>query len=115
MREVDLPTKAIKIYQKLLKMNSEGDFLFQTSKGTPIQITAINTYLRIHSKDFDITKNLSSHIFRHTHISKLAELEVPLYVIQDRVGYEKSNITERIYLHVTKGVKEKIKNTTEKL
>ncbi|MGK0551952.1 tyrosine-type recombinase/integrase [Enterococcus faecalis] len=115
MREVDLPSKAIQIYRKLLEMNPKGKFLFQTSKGTPFQITAINTYLRTHSKDFGIAKNLSSHIFRHTHISKLAELDVPLYAIQDRVGHENSNLTEKIYLHVTKGVKEKVKLTIEKL
>ncbi|EGP0010595.1 tyrosine-type recombinase/integrase, partial [Enterococcus faecium] len=53
--------------------------------------------------------------FRHTHISKLAELETPLYAIQDRVGHENSDITEKIYLHVTKGVKEKLKEDIEKL
>ncbi|MBE8863731.1 tyrosine-type recombinase/integrase, partial [Enterococcus faecium] len=74
MREIDLPKKAINIYRRLLEMNPSGDFLFQTSKGTPFQLTAINTYLRNHKADMKIDKKISSQIFRHTHISKLAEL-----------------------------------------
>lgn len=115
MREVDLPKKAVEIYNTLLEMNQNGDFLFQTSNGTPILITAINTYLRNHKDKMAIEKNLSSHIFRHTHISKLAELGTPLYAIQDRVGHENSDITEKIYLHVTKGVKQRLKEDIEKL
>ena len=52
-----------------------------------------------------LNKHLTTHIFRHTHVSKLAELGVPLNVIKDRVGHESSDITERIYLHVTKNMK----------
>ena len=115
MREIDLPKKAIAICNELLELNPKGQFLFQTTKGTPFQLTAINTYLRNHKADMKIDKKLSSHIFRHTHISKLAELGTPLYAIQDRVGHENSDITEKIYLHVTKGVKEKLKEDIEKL
>lgn len=43
-------------------------------------------------------------MFRHTHVSKLAETGVPLYVIQHRVGHENSKITEQVYLHITKKV-----------
>lgn len=115
MREIDLPSKAIEIYNKLLEMNPEGRFLFQTSKGTPFQITAINRYLKFCAEKIGIEKSLSSHIFRHTHISKLAELGVPLYAIQDRVGHENSRMTENIYLHVTKGVKEKLRDELENM
>lgn len=83
MRKIDLSTKTLEIYCRLLELNPTGDFLFQTSKGTPILITAINTYLRDHKIDMciDSEKLLSSHIFRHTHISKLAEIGTPMYVI----------------------------------
>lgn len=60
-------------------------------------------------------KNLSSHIFRHTHISKLAEIGTPVYVIQDRVGHEDSKLTQQIYLHVTEGMREKLKSILELL
>lgn len=117
MRTIDLSAKTIDIYLRLLELNPEGDFLFQTSKGTPILITAINSYLRNHREKMDISsdKSLSSHIFRHTHISKLAEIGTPMYVIQDRVGHEDSKITQQIYLHVTQGMREKLQSDLELL
>ncbi len=118
MRTIDLSQKAIEVYKEVVTLSNynDSDFLFSTSKGTPVQITAINTFLREYVKPkMNIDKNISSHIFRHTHVSKLAELGVPLYAIQDRVGHENSKITESIYLHVTNNVREKLKLDIEKL
>lgn len=117
MRNVDLSKKAVGIAKEFQRMNADlnTDFLFTTSNGTPILITALNTYMRRHKEKFGVDKPLSTHIFRHTHISKLAELGTPLYAIQERVGHENSDITEKIYLHVTKNVKDKVKNDIEKL
>ena len=115
MREIDIPKNAATIYKELIKLNPSGHFLFQTSQGTPFLNSSLNTYLRNHKGKMGIDKPLSLHIFRHTHISKLAELGVPLYVIQDRVGHEHSNITERIYTHVTKNAKKHLKENLEKL
>lgn len=117
MRDIKLPIKGIVLYERLLKLNPKGTFLFQTSKGTPFQIQPINRYFKIHQERMGISldKTLSTHIFRHTHISKLAELGVPLPVIQDRVGHEDSKITQQIYLHVTKKMKEQLDNDIDKL
>lgn len=117
MRTIDLSKKTLTIYQRLLELNPQGEFLFQTKHGTPILINAINTYLRTHRKQMGIdeSKNLSSHIFRHTHISKLAEIGTPMYVIQDRVGHEDSKLTQQIYLHVTEGMREKLQSDLELL
>lgn len=117
MREVDLPQNAIKLLEKMAHLNAETspEYIFSTNKGTPIQITAINTFLRKAKEALKIDKQVSSHIFRHTHVSKLAELGTPLFAIQDRVGHENSKITEQIYLHVTKGVREKMRRDIERL
>lgn len=117
MREVNLSKKCVDVYYRAVELNDKLDspFLFTTSKGTPIQITAINTYLKWQKELLDIDKQVSSHIFRHTHISKLAEIGTPLYATQDRVGHENSQITESMYLHVTKGVKAKLENDVELL
>lgn len=52
-------------------------------------------------------KKISSHIFRHTHISILAELSVPLKAIMERVGHNDPNTTLKIYTHVTDKMKQK--------
>ena len=117
MRNVDLPKKTVAIYHELLTLSPEGKFLFQTSRGTPFQLTALNTFLRHHKKrmGFDEDKTLSCHIFRHTHISKLAEVGTPMYVIQERVGHEDSKITQQIYLHITQKTREKLQTNLDLL
>lgn len=112
IREIDISKKSVSIYSELRELNKEinSDFVFCTTKGTPIQITAVNTYLRDYViPKLSFNKKISSHIFRHTHISKLAEIGTPLYAIKDRVGHESSKITEEIYLHVTDSVREEMK------
>ena len=49
-------------------------------------------------------KHLTTHIFRHTHISMLAELGVPFKTIMQRVGHNDSSTTLSIYTHVTKSM-----------
>ena len=116
MREITLPSAGVTIYEKLKALNYDnGDFIFQTSTGSVIQPSSFNRFLRKAKNDLGIDKPVSSHIFRHTHISKLAELGVPLYVIQNRVGHDSSDITKKIYLHVTDKANEKLDNKLDQL
>lgn len=116
MREITLPSMGVTIYEKLKSLNYDnGNFIFQTSTGSVIQPSSFNRFLRKAKDDLGIDKPVSSHIFRHTHISKLAELGVPLYVIQNRVGHDSSDITKKIYLHVTDKAKEKLDSKLDQL
>ncbi|MCJ1971728.1 MULTISPECIES: tyrosine-type recombinase/integrase [Pseudolactococcus] len=54
-----------------------------------------------------------SDIFRHTHVSKLAELSVPLHMIQKRVGHANKGTTRDIYLHITNKMKSDTKDLLE--
>lgn len=101
MRDVALSRRAVEIYRDRYAYADGHGYLFTTKHHTPIQISAFNTFLRNAAKKLKIDKPVSSHIFRHTHISKLAELGVPMYVIQQRVGHSNSRVTQEIYTHVT--------------
>ena len=114
IRDIDLSSQAVEIYQKQLDKYESG-FLFQTANGTPYQISSLNTILRNAKDKLGIDKRLSTHTFRHTHVSMLAALGVPFYVIQDRVGHENSKMLEQIYLHVTKEAKLNLNSQLEKL
>lgn len=116
IRSVSLPNRCIEILAQIeeIEGNKQG-FIFTTSKHTPISITAINTFLRTHRERMKIDKNISTHIFRHTHISKLAEMGLPLYSIQARVGHENSQVTESIYLHITKKMKDEVYNAIQNM
>nr|WP_263595698.1 tyrosine-type recombinase/integrase [Streptococcus pneumoniae] len=55
-------------------------------------------------------KNLSSHIFRHSHISFLAESGLPIKSIMDRVGHSNAKMTLEIYSHTTEDMEDKLVN-----
>ena len=117
MREIDLSKKAIAIYEEALSLSPDTPFLFVTSHNTPIQIGAVNQFFKAHKErmGFDKDRKISTHIFRHTHISKLAEIGVPLHVIQRRVGHSSEKITREIYLHITNKMKSDTKDLLELL
>lgn len=54
-----------------------------------------------------IGRKITPHVLRHTHVSMLAEQGIPMQVISQRLGHESSEITEKIYFHVTEKLKEK--------
>lgn len=108
-RKVYLSENAVKIAKRNCEDKTLNDFIFQNKRSSRNKVfttTTVNEYLKRIAKRQGIKKNLTSHIFRHTHISKLTEMGVPLYVIQRRVGHESSKITERIYTHITEKAKD---------
>ena len=115
MRDIELSNRAVEILNFLKKYQNDSEFIFKSQSGTPILPNSINLFLRKAKKELEINKPLTTHIFRHTHISKLAELGVPLYVIQQRVGHSTGKVTEQIYLHVTKKAKRKLVNKLDEL
>ncbi|WP_396426198.1 tyrosine-type recombinase/integrase [Lactococcus cremoris] len=81
-------------------------FIYKNNK--PYNISVVNSRL----KKINSAKNLSTHIFRHTHIALLTELGIPLKSIMERVGHNNPQTTLSIYSHVTE---EMSKNIIEKL
>lgn len=109
-RDVFLPEKAVELYHRWGDDKNPDHFLFMIDNQF-FAFTNLNSRLRSAKKDLEIDKPLTTHIFRHTHVSKLAELGVPLYIIQNRVGHADSETTREIYLHVTQTAKEKWDDT----
>lgn len=73
-------------------------YIFTTNRGFPYNQQYINQRLKlVHIEG----KHITSHIFRHTHISMLAEKGVQLKAIMQRVGHNDPNTTLSIYTHVT--------------
>ena len=65
------------------------------------------------SLDEPIQKKLTSHIFRHTLVSQLAENRVPLKAIMERVDHADIKTATPIYTHVTKKRKANIAEIME--
>lgn len=110
-RNVTLSKKAIQLCEdELASHPSNQNYIFLSVKGHCLGNTVLNNWLREAKYKFKLNKNLTLHTFRHTHISKLAELGVPLYLIQARVGHKNATTTTQIYLHVTKQAEKLLDN-----
>lgn len=114
-RVIGISNRVVSIIKEYLLLESEGRFIF-TKNGAPFMITGFNNFLKNSFKKSKIEKEedfvLTTHVFRHSHISLLAELEVPIKAIMERVGHTNEKMTLGVYTHVTEKMKS---NITEKL
>ena len=85
-------------------------YIFVSRNGIPIQDNSFNKSIRAANNRLSnpIPKHLTSHIFRHTLVSFLAEKGVPLKAIMDRVGHSDSKTTIQIYTHITKNMRTEV-------
>ncbi len=122
-RKIDLNERAVQIIDRLILENKRASlwnkgqykdkgYIFTTNSGNPY---SINFFSRILSSVKIQGKKISTHIFRHTHISMLAELGIPLKLIMQRVGHNNPNTTLSIYTHVTTAMNEEMKNKIKSL
>lgn len=87
-------------------------YIFTTSTGQPYNMQFINHLL----KKVDIPgKTLTTHIFRHTHISMLAAMGVPVKAIMARVGHNDPKTTLSVYTHITQDMQEKLDRCLDKM
>lgn len=119
-RKIMLTDRLKEILDKLITENElmdrstvyyiEKGCIFSTYYGNPIGISNFNNHLQAAADKLKIKKNVTSHIMRHTHISILSELGLPLKTIMERVGHQKAETTLQIYSHVTKDMHEELIN-----
>ena len=92
--------------QALMYKYQDKGYFMSGIKGRRIGYASYNKQLHIAEVKMGIDKTLTPHILRHTMTSLFAEEGVPLETISRRLGHEDSEITRRVYLHVTKKRKE---------
>lgn len=92
-------------YQKEFNDYHNGNFVFCRANGYPyIQKNIITRMSRL-LEYTKIEKTATPHIFRHSHISMMAEAGIDLATIMERVGHDDPQTTLKIYTHVTKKMK----------
>lgn len=111
VRKIELDDKAASIIARFIVYNKAARVWFKgpgyalpdrfifvsQTDGYPLDISYVNRLLR----SLHYHKRLTTHVFRHTHISLLAEAGVPLKAIMARVGHNEPRTTMSIYTHVT--------------
>lgn len=95
---------------------TSDDYIFCFEKwNQPTTIACFIQILKKYGKEAGIDKNLTSHIFRHSHISFLAESGLPIKSIMDRVGHSNAKITLEIYSHTTQDMEDKLVNKLDSI
>lgn len=107
VRKIYLNARAVEIIESFIRANRAAQlspftypdtaYVFTTRGGHPYSVQNINKLL----KKINFSKPISTHTFRHTHISMLAEQNVPLKAIMARVGHNEPKTTLAVYTHVT--------------
>lgn len=94
----------------LTSVVSDKDLVFTDGHGDFFLLNAFNLYIQYHFDNLKIGKSdnfkLTSHVFRHSHISLLAELGFHIREIMERVGHSDEKTTIQIYTHVTEKMKQ---------
>ena len=118
-RIITAPQKVLDIIKEQILENTKNGFdtdsIFINTLGEPITSARVIIPLKNHGKKLGIDKNITTHMFRHSHISLLAELGIPLTAIMDRVGHSDSKTTLEIYSHVTQKMVSDISSKLEKI
>ena len=105
----------VRLSERFQPLSSE-DYIFCFEKwNSPTTIACFIQILKKYGKQAGIEKNLSSHIFRHSHISFLAESGLPIKSIMDRVGHSNAKMTLEIYSHTTKDMEDKLVNKLDSI
>lgn len=114
-REVYLNDRATQIIDKFILQNKmlawnkcykDKGYIFTNTCGNPLDLFYTNSRLKkVKVND----KILSSHIFRHTHITLLIEMNTPLKSIMQRVGHHDIKTTMEIYTHYSSKMNEELK------
>ena len=90
----------------------DENFIFCNRHGYPYNNVVIVNKLKYLLPFTTITKKVTPHFFRHSHISMMTEAGVDLQSIMERVGHDNAATTLKIYTHVTNKMREK---TNDKL
>ena len=92
--------------------NFQADFIFLNCKGNLHALNSLTVFLKRQAVKAKIPdknpEDFSTHLFRHSHISLLAEMGLPVKTIMQRVGHKNEKTTLQIYTHVTQSMEEAI-------
>ncbi|EZY63475.1 integrase [Staphylococcus aureus R0353] len=110
-RNITINSRTVEILKKIMLENKkmkqweplyvDRGFIFTSKYGNPISINQIGDVLKKTTEALNMNKRVTTHTFRHTHISLLVEMNVSLKAIMKRVGHTDEKTTIRIYTHVT--------------
>lgn len=110
VRTIILSQRCLDIIEYFKRNCLDEIFVFVTSKGQIMRQPKLYQFIK-DSCDTVLGKGraYNIHMLRHSHISLLAELGIPIKAIMERVGHIDESITLKIYSHVTQNMHDEVK------
>lgn len=90
----------------------ETELLFFNEQGKPIDISYVNILLHQYETE---DKPLTTHIFRHTFITRMVENNVPSKLIAEHVGHKSTKLIERVYSHFSEKMQQDLKSAIQRV
>ncbi|EPH12573.1 hypothetical protein HMPREF9260_00688 [Facklamia hominis ACS-120-V-Sch10] len=114
IRTIDSSDRINEIFERRIKLNhllfgDEANLIFASKLNGPLTYTYFQELIK------RVNPELSSHVFRHTHVSLLAEKGFPLKYIMERVGHTNPETTMKVYTHVTERMQKEARDKLNNL
>ena len=110
VRTIVLSKRCIEIIEYFRRNCLDEEFIFVTEQGNIMRQPLLYRFIKnICETVLGGNRSYNIHMLRHSHISLLAELGIPIKAIMERVGHRDESITLRIYSHVTKNIQDELR------
>lgn len=116
VRTIILSQRCLKIIDYFRTNCLDEVFIFVTSKGQIMRQPKLYQFIKDRCDTvLGEGRAYGIHMLRHSHISLLAELGVPIKAIMERVGHIDESITLRVYSHVTQNMHDEVKEKLNRI
>ncbi|MEY8463489.1 tyrosine-type recombinase/integrase [Streptococcus merionis] len=111
VRTIILSDRCLEIIDYFRQNCLDPVFVFVTEKGQIMRQPKLYQFIKDRCETVLGTgRSYGIHMLRHSHITLLAELQIPLKAIMERVGHVDESITLKVYSHVTQSVENELRN-----
>jgi len=107
-RSVSLNNRALEIINILADHCKDEEFIFVGNQGQTLDRNTLSVVFKEACTNVLGERHYTLHMLRHSHISLLVEMNVPIKAIMERVGHSNEKMILQVYSHVTKNMQENL-------
>lgn len=107
-RSVSLNNRALEIINTLAEDCKDEEFIFVGNQGQTIDRNTLSVVFKKVCTTVLGEGHYTLHMLRHSHISLLVEMGIPIRAIMERVGHSNEKMILQVYSHVTKTMQENL-------
>lgn len=112
VRRIPLDDKAMEIIS-ILEEDRNGDFVFHSKTGSPLDRNHIARTLNTMIKHTEIKQNPSPHDLRHTYASELIAAGTDIKLVSELLGHSDVSTTLNIYVHPSEAAFDRVRGVID--